>query len=328
MFQIFDFIGMAFGYVLWASFCLVKNYGLAIILFTIIVKIIFFPVSIKQQKSQAATMRLSAKQAELRKKYANNKEKFNEEVSKLYSKEGVNPANGCLTSFLPMFLLLGVYYAVINPLTNTLHFASETVNKAIADLVTLPGIGSSFSTAYRQIDIIRLMQTSQGKDYLGNFFDGNQMQQLQDYSSGFNFLGIDLLGKPSDNLWPLILIPILCFVTSVLSTLFMMKMQGNPMAQQQGCMKYVMLAMPLLSAYIAYTVPAAVGFYWIISTVLGFLNSLALQKFYSPSIMGAKSEAQRIALLEIEEKSVKYDYKPRFLDAKTSDGNNKKGKKK
>ena len=109
---------------------LVHDYGIAIILFTLFLKIILFPTAIKQQKSMAANARLAAKQRELQKKYGNDKAKLNEEVSKLYQKEGVNPMGGCLSSLLPMLLLLGVYYAVINPLTNTMHIASETVTKA------------------------------------------------------------------------------------------------------------------------------------------------------------------------------------------------------
>ena len=83
----------------------------------------------------------------------------------------------------------------------------------------------------------------------------------------------------------------------------MMFQKGNPMSQQQGCMKYMFLALPLLTAWIAYTVPAAVGFYWICSTVFGFVQTLIMNKFYSPDILNAKAEAAHVARLELDEKN-------------------------
>lgn len=324
--DIFNLIGSLFGYVLWFCFMLVHDYGIAIILFTLFLKIILFPTAIKQQKSMAANARLAAKQRELQKKYGNDKAKLNEEVSKLYQKEGVNPMGGCLSSLLPMLLLLGVYYAVINPLTNTMHIASETVTKAVSYLNTLPGIGTSFNNFYGQIDIIKLAQTPQGTTYLSGFFDANTIDQIKDFGQGFHSFGLDLLGRPNEGFTILLIIPILCLVTSILAQYFTMKLQGTAQ-MQQGCMKYMLLLMPLVSAYIAYTVPAAVGFYWIVSTVLGFLQTVILQNFYSANIMGAKAEAQRVALLELEEAKVKYSYNPKF-ENKGIQQKKKQGKKK
>lgn len=326
---LFGFIGSAFGYILWGAYCLINNYGVAIILFTIIIKLLLFPLSVKQQKAQAGNFKLNAKQKELSVKYAKNREKYNEEMMKLREKEGVGMSGGCLPTLLPMILLFGVYYAVINPLTNTLHIAADSVNKAIADLVTLPGIGSTFTTSYSQIDIIRLMQSANGKSYLANYFSADQMDKITSYSNGYNFCGLNLLDKPSDALWPLILIPIFCFITSMLSSWIMMKMQGNAMEGQPGCMKYAMFFIPLISVFFSYYVPAAVGFYWIISTILGFVNSLVLNKLYSPSILIATEEARHIELLRLNEKKVKYDYQPRFDEAivpeiKSSTKKNKK----
>lgn len=324
--DIFNMIGSLFGYVLWFCFMLVHDYGIAIILFTLFLKIILFPTAIKQQKSMAANARLAAKQRELQKKYGNDKAKLNEEVGKLYQKEGVNPMGGCLSSLLPMLLLLGVYYAVINPLTNTMHIASETVTKAVSYLNTLPGIGTSFNNFYGQIDIIKLAQTPQGTTYLSGFFDANTIDQIKDFGQGFHSFGLDLLGRPNEGFTILLIIPILCLVTSILAQYFTMKLQGTAQ-MQQGCMKYMLLLMPLVSAYIAYTVPAAVGFYWIVSTVLGFLQTVILQNFYSANIMGAKAEAQRVALLELEEAKVKYSYNPKF-ENKGIQQKKKQGKKK
>ena len=109
MFTVFNFIGSIFGYILWALFWVFQNFGVAIIVFTLIFRAILFPSSIKQQRSMAANASLQAKQKEIREKYANNKAKQNEEIQKLYEKEGVSPMSGCATSIFPMFIMLGIY---------------------------------------------------------------------------------------------------------------------------------------------------------------------------------------------------------------------------
>ena len=119
--QIFGFLGSLLGYILWGAFYVIQNFGLSIIVFTLIIKLVLFPFSVKQQKSMAGTARLSKKQKELQEKYANNREKYQEELNKLYEKEGVKPMGGCLTSIVPMLVILGIFYAVAYPLTNTLH---------------------------------------------------------------------------------------------------------------------------------------------------------------------------------------------------------------
>ena len=118
-------------------------------------------------------------------------------------------------------------------------------------------------------------------------------------------MGLDLLGTPKVVGGWLLLIPILCLVTSVGTQIITMTMKGNPMANQQGCMKYMFIALPMFTAWIAYTVPAAVGFYWIWSTLFGFAQTLVMNKFYSPDQVNAKAEAAHIARLELEEKNIK-----------------------
>jgi len=109
MMDIFNFFGNILGYLLWFFYTLIPNYGVAIILFSFVVKIIIFPFSIKQQKSMAANSKMSVKQKELQKKYGNDKAKLQEETQKMYAKEGVNPASGCLTSFIPFPIMIGLF---------------------------------------------------------------------------------------------------------------------------------------------------------------------------------------------------------------------------
>ncbi len=125
---------------LWGAFYLLKDFGLSIIVFTIIVRLCMFPFTIKQQKSMAGTARLSKKQKEIQEKSKNNRQRAQEEISKLYEKEGVKPTGGCLSILFRSFVLFGVFYAVAYPLTNTLHIDSAKVTEALNYVNTIPDI--------------------------------------------------------------------------------------------------------------------------------------------------------------------------------------------
>lgn len=300
--DLFGFLGGIFGWALYGAYLLVRNYGLAILIFTIFTKLIFFPSTIKQQKSMAKNARLSGQMQALREKYGNNREKLNEETQKLYEKEGTSPYSGCLSSFLPMFLLLGVFYAVAYPLTNTLHIDAAMVNSAREALGAIPGLNLSASEYYGgQVDILMYVNSF---DSIKNCF-GDMAPKVVEFSNSFDLCGLNLLVSPSQLGFSVyLLIPFLCFATSVASQVVMQKLNGNAQAQQ-GCMKLMIYGLPLFSAYIAYTVPAAVGFYWICSTAISFVQSLIVHKYFGPDMMIARGEAARIALLEQKENLVK-----------------------
>ncbi|MBQ6626764.1 MAG: YidC/Oxa1 family membrane protein insertase [Ruminococcus sp.] len=303
--EIFNIFGSIFGYILWAAYYLVNNFGFAIIIFTLIFKVVLFPSSVKQQKSMAANAKLQAKQKALQEKYANDKQKYNEEVQKMYEQENVKPFGGCLSSLLPMFVMLGIYYAVVRPLTNVLHISKDAIAELTNYVNTIPGISINTSgSLYYQIDLLRIFNKISDHSAVQEILTGDEIEKIQSLSGGFNVFGIDLLSTPKVVGGWLLLIPILCLVTSVGSQIYTMFMKGNPMSNQQGCMKWMFIALPLFTAYIAYTVPAAVGFYWIWSTIFGFIQTLIMNKFYSPELVNAKAEAQHIARLELDEKNV------------------------
>ena len=326
---IFSFFGSILGYLLWALFCVFKNFGVSIIFFTIVVKVDIFPFSIKQQKSMAKTSRLQSKQMEIQKKYANNKQKMNEEMQKLYEKEGVSPGGGCLSSLIPFIIILGIFYAVAYPLTNTLHIDSEIVDGAVKGLSTYPGLSNiSITGYYPQIKLISYI--SQYPQLLTEFFTNAADQtKLLSFIDGFSFCGLDLLSSPngfatwSKDWFIYLTIPVLSFVSSVGAQVVTTKINGNAQAQQ-GCMKFMMYGMPLFTAYIAYVVPAAVGFYWICSSVFSLVQTIIMGKFYSAGAMIAKEEAQNIALLEQSEAQVKYAYAPVIPSTKKNKNKKKK----
>lgn len=341
MMLIFDKIGWVFGWILWGIFYVVQNFGIAIIIFTIFTRLLIFPSSLKQQRSMAANSRMQAKQRELKEKYGNNKAKYNEEVQKLYQKEGVSPFGGCLSSLFPMFIMLGIYYTVIHPLTNVLHFADETMTKLINLINGIPGVNvTSTGNYYYQMDILKIINNPSSMNILeqkgiSSILSQSEITRIQNMSGGFKFLGLNLLEIPSDFGFfasAIILIPILVLITSIGSQLLTMRIQRGIMPPQQGCMKVAMLLLPLISVFISYRVPGAVGFYWIWSTVIGFIQTVILTKFYSPMHMTARAEAAHVALLEQKEKLVPYDYQPRSpypatASAGTKNSSNKNKKK-
>ena len=326
--QIFGFLGSLLGYILWGAFYILKDFGLSIIVFTLIVKLILFPFSVKQQKSMAGTARLSKKQKELQEKYGNNREKYSEELNKLYEKEGVKPMGGCLTTIIPLIVILGIFYAVAYPLTNTLHLNSEDANNALSYINTIPGYSASVNPTYQEISLLKIFPNIMNTEAVQGIFNAQEISTIQMFTAGFNTFGVDLLAIPKDYgifSW-YIMFPVLCFASNIGSQLVMTMINKNQMAQQQGCMKVMLFVLPLFSAYIAYTVPAAVAFYWIISAVISLIQSIVLSKIFSPAQLTANSEARHVAAMLENEAKIPYVYAPHEL--KSGDGANSKKKKK
>lgn len=314
--QIFGSIGWLLGFILWGAFYIFKNFGIAIIVFTIVVKAALFPFSLKQQKSMAGSARLSKKQKELREKYGNNREKLQEEMNKLYEKEGVKPMGGCMTTIIPMIILLGIFYAVAYPLTNTLHLDGAKVNEALAFANAIPGYTHTVGNAtYQEISLLRIFPQIQGFLLNEGVFSAAEITNINEFANGFTiFGGVDLLTVPSQlGFWSwYLLFPVLCFVSNVGSSFIMQKINSqNQAMQQQGCMKAMIYLLPLFSAWIAYSVPAAMSFYWIMSALIQLVQSIIIGKLFSPAHVIANSEARHAALMFEQEARIPAVYAPR-----------------
>lgn len=307
MMAIFNFFGSILGYLLWFLYNIFHNYGVAIIFFTIIVKAVLFPFSVKQQRSMASQTKLSAKQKELQAKYANNKQKYNEELMKLYDKEGVNPSSGCVTALLPLPIMLGIYYSVIMPLSNTLHISSERVAQATDYITRIPGAVASATTGgiYSEMEIIRNFDAL--REHL-TMFTPEDLEKIASFTKGFKFLGLDLLATPQgsgflDFLW---VIPALSLLAMFGLNFYTSHVQKQTTGQAQpGCMKATLYVFPLISVYWSWIMPTAVGLYWVISSITSFLQSFLTNRYFSVNHMTAMVEAQRAASLELADAAVK-----------------------
>lgn len=251
------FIAKPFGWVLAQLYSLIGSYGIALIIFTVFAKLILLPFQIKSKKSTMAMQRIQPRLKELEKKYKNNQEAYAKAVQKLYKDENVSLTGGCLPLLITLPIMLGLYAVVRQPLTYMFGVTADQIQQ----LASLVGIAVEGNISNYEIQIASM---------LGGF-----QTQAQAIVPGlpivdFTFLGINLASVPSfsrvDVLW---LIPLLSGLTSFGYSWMMKKKQpqvnNDQAAGMNGMMTYMM---PLMSAYIAFIVPAGLGFYWIISNIL------------------------------------------------------------
>jgi len=263
-----------FGLILLAIFKAVHSYGLAVILFALAVKLVCIPLAIKSKKNMLAMTALNNELQQLQKKYANNRIKLNEEMQKLYDRHGVSPTSGCLTQLIPFPIMMGLYYAVQQPMKFMMGFADDV----IAQLAAAVGLDAATMGFYGQITLAEKL--NQLADANGNFPDN--IAKIAEgagelISIDFNFLGLDLSQIPSIKhpgiIWA---IPILSGLTAFLSSYIMQKLQGTNNAQ--GSMKGLFIMMPLMSVYFGFILPGAIGIYWIFNNVFTCIQEIVLTK--------------------------------------------------
>lgn len=279
------------------------SYGIAIILFGLVVKLVLLPFQMKSKRNTVRMGRLSGRQAELQKKYANNQQKYSEELQKLYQEEGINPMSGCLWSLLPMFLILPLYQIIYRPITYFMGLSDETFTTVKELAVNLGYDATSYNTAYEQIGIT---------DFIHQHWDQFQGKVEGLVDVDFTFLGLDLSATPSNFFsnfsftWAcigVILIPIVSAVLQYLSSKIMAKSNGQDPTQQKQ-MRVMNITMPLISLWFCVMMPAAMGLYWIINSVYMTIQEVLLGKFYTKKLnaeeeeRAAKKEAARQIRME------------------------------
>ncbi len=268
-----EIIGGPLGYVVWLLYQIFQNYALAIIIFTILLRLVLIPTSIKQQKS---TARMSAFQVyinEINKKYAKNPSKKMEELQKLYAEHNISPASGCLTMFIPVVVLAGMIDVVYRPLTHILHLSSDTIARAVEIFTSSTGSPASMSA---QLNVINDFSLNPNKyEELGEgFADAVRAIDL-------NFLGFNL-GDIANFSSITMIVPILSLILSFLSIFISMKINGSAEnVPGMSGMKFVMFFMPVFSFIIALSVPMGVVLYWIIGYILQIAQVLVLSRFYN-----------------------------------------------
>ncbi|MEG0804378.1 MAG: YidC/Oxa1 family membrane protein insertase [Pygmaiobacter sp.] len=277
----FSFIAIPLGYVMEFIYNFCQNYGAALIIFTVIIKVVMFPLAIKQQKSTAKMSAYQPMINEISKKYAKDKVKQQEEMVRLQQEYGFSPTAGCLPMGLNFLLLFGIIDVVYKPLTYILHVS----NDAVLALQTAANIATTEGFRVESA-IISAVQTHP------HIFNADILDKIRSFN--FMFCGIDLSQIPTVGFNILVIIPVLSVITMILSQIVMTKASGQEM---QGSMKYMPWIMSLMFVYFGFTVPVAFSLYYTISNVLMIVQSLITKKMYDPQKMkeqiAAEMEAKR-----------------------------------
>ena len=317
-------IAKPFGMLLMFLYSLVNNYGVALILFTIVIKVILLPFQMKGKRGMMKQTRLQPRVAEIQKKHGANKTKVNEEMAKFYKEEGVNPASGCLWSLLPMPIMLALFLVIREPITMMMGVASELLAEeplgAILAKLQELGFQSSVQPYYVQVDQAQFIST-----HFDQFSALSPALRTLDFRFGLLNLGAqpqwDFLWTTdwsNSSVWlpglALFFIPLFSAGSQFLATIINKK--TNPPATNPdkpgGGMQTVMMLMPLMSVYFAFITPAALGFYWTMSTLAQIIQDVILTKRYT-RILDAedlvRNEERKIKEAELEAKRIESERK-------------------
>ncbi|MBO4953551.1 MAG: YidC/Oxa1 family membrane protein insertase [Clostridia bacterium] len=272
------------------DFC--DNYGLTIILFTVFIKLVLFPLTYKQQKSMTAIQALQPKINEINRKYNGNKEKISEETMKLYQKYNVNPMAGCLPLLIQLPVIFLFYQIIRCPLQYILKFPKEAVSAAVEAIKAVPdlaGIVSGTNAAAEEIAIASHLADASLMDVVKTATEG--FEGLIYRAVDFQFLGLDLSLTPTwTQLSWLWVIPILAAATQYLSTWIMKKTQPKaetpkkkgPNGEQMPDMASSMnKTMPIMTAVFCFMLPAGIGVYWIVSNIMQMITQVCLNLWFA-----------------------------------------------
>ncbi len=282
-----DFIQVPFGYVLEFFYNLFDNYGMALILFSLAVKIILLPLSAKSKKSMMKTSRLQPQLKQLEIACGDDKQKYQQEVQKLYKEEGVSMFGGCLWSFIPLLILLPLYTVIREPLEYLMHMDAEVIAqiKTAAEATLKEG---ETLNAYWQF------QAAQNIDQYREIV-GAGVQSLN-----FNFLGINLGAEPVWKFWTLaswsqiggFMIPVISGALNYLSMFISQKMNNTVIKNDKGetdeaaaqsaaqTGKTMTYLMPLISVWFGFIMPLGISIYWVAQSVFGIIQDYFLTKHY------------------------------------------------
>ncbi len=311
-FKLADLVQVPFGYLMSFLYQFTTNYGVALILFAIIVKLILLPATAKGKRSTMKMSRLSPRIQAIQKKYANDTQKQNEAIQALYKEEGVSMGGGCLWSMLPLLILFPLYAVVRQPITYMLHETAEAAEQIVAVIKSANESLFSGNAFYHQMIAAPLIPdfVQEIKEVLP------EISEKTLAGINFNFLKINLGAIPDYKFWtwttvdwPAIgglLIPLLSAGSQVVSMFISQRINQSLITNEKGLQdketaknsqtgkqaSMMMWMMPLMSLWIGFTVPCALSLYWLVQGVVSTVIDLILTKKYR-AIYDAE-DAQRL----------------------------------
>lgn len=304
-----DVFAIPFGWLLSVFYNLTDSYILAIVLLTVLIRCALLPTSISQQKNTAKQTRLTTKVNKIKQKYAGNQQKIQEETQALYQREGFGAANmGCMPLAIQMIVMIGLYGVIYTPLSSVLRFGNDTIEKIKTVMNIVVEEGSKNASNSRMVELQMLGKVEEYAEKLSDVIDAEQITELLNFKERFTILGLDLSLTPNYKEPGLIwIIPVLAFVTALASSLYMyarQKKQNPTMAKNptMGCMTFMS---PMMSLWFTFMFPAGVGFYWIISNILSFIQQVILTNVYSPKKVLAQQMVDETVVRRSKENNTK-----------------------
>ncbi len=298
-------LGYPLGWIMYGIYTFCKSYGLSLIIFAILTKAILLPLNIKSQQSAAKTRALNPKLEKIRKSFANNPQRMQEEQLKLQSEEGVNPMAGCLPALIQFPILFGIVDVVYKPLKHILRMSNDTITKASEILGNIPGLDISktdLSVSYRELNIIKYASDPEYSRYfseLGSDF----ISKITDFNAHNQFLGFINLGTKADlhpEVWTagavaLVIIPVLSGLVNLATTFIsqMHQKKTNPAMATMGSMNAMMYGMSIFYIWFSFSIPSGAAFYWTVSGLIGLIQMVAFNNYYTAERCEALLEADK-----------------------------------
>jgi YidC/Oxa1 family membrane protein insertase len=267
MSAIIGIFAVPFGYVMRFIYEFVGNYGLSIVLFSLLAKLIMTPLTIKQKRSMMKTQALQPKIQQLQKQYGKDQQRLQQELQALYDREDASPTAGCGTTIITLPIMMGLYYVISQPLTYFMRLTSDQISR-VAEILNynLTGAAGQIPLAGQILD----------------HFERVRSVSPNVLPVDYNFLGMNLAQTPSlsdfNILW---LIPLFSGLTALGMSLVQMAMQrrNNPESMTGAAAqssKMMMLMMPMMSVVFGFMLPAGLGIYWIANNVFSAASEVAL----------------------------------------------------
>lgn len=324
---------------------LFQNYGIALILFAVVVKLILFPFQLKGKRSMIQMTMLSDQMQKLQKQYGKDRERYNQEVQKLYEKEQVNPMGGCLWSFIPLLILLPLYAIVRQPLTYMMGLTPDLVGRAAAALdwshvaVSNGWIREAAEYAnvgYNQLYLASLITPENVAQVAASL--GEAGAKL--FAINFDFVGLDLSRIPELKFWVngftwasigLFLMP---FVSAASGFIFsLISMKTNAMNQQSEAANRstnwtMLIVSPLMSLWIGFAMPAALCIYWIAQNVLSMVQEYVCGKMLKKDYEAVAARRAMQEQLEKEEEKERRRQQAEERARRSEEAKGNKGRKK
>lgn len=299
------FLSEIFGYILNFFYELINNYGIAIIIFSVLLRLLLIPITIKQQKTMKKSAKMQEKMKEIQIKYKNNPEKLNQETIELYKTEKFSPFSGCFSAILQLLIILSVFWMVSQPLTYMKKVDKQVIDDYKTKIteenggqkITYPEIEiiSKIEKEYKEIDTQLVKQEVENKQELQD-----KKEAIEKMRINMEFLGLDLSMVPTQNLnnWKVYVIPVLYVITSFISIKITTNAQKkanqkkdiivdetgkensdemlDSMQQMNNSMLYMM---PIMSISIAAIAPLGLALYWLVSNILMIIERIIINKF-------------------------------------------------